>query len=90
MDSNILCFTETHLDTNIQTDYSEPYQKDRNCYGGRILMYLNSELVHDRKIELEVYWDETIWAEIKVKNTNVLIGLFKLFQLLKFEYTKST
>ena len=39
-------------------------------------MYLNSELVHNRKTELEVYWDESIWAEIKVKNTNFLIGLF--------------
>ena len=75
MDSNILCFTETHLDINIQTDflhipdYSEPYRKDRNCHGGDILMYLNSELVHNRKTKLEVYWDESIWAEIKVKNT---------------------
>ena len=39
-------------------------------------MYLNSELVHNRKTELEVYWDESILAEIKVKNTNFLIGLF--------------
>ena len=36
----------------------------------------NSELVHNRKTELEVYWDDSIWAEIKVKNTNFLIGLF--------------
>ena len=42
MDSNILRFTETHLDINIQTDflhipnYSEPYRKDRNCHGGGI------------------------------------------------------
>ena len=82
MDSNILCFTETHLDINIQTDflhipdYSEPYRKDRNCHGGGILMYLNSELVHNSKTELEVYLDDSIWEEIKVKNTNFLIGLF--------------
>ena len=82
MDSSILCFTETHLDINIQTDflhipdYSETYRKDRNCHGGGILMYLNSELVHNRKTELEVYWDESIRAEIKVKNTNFLIGLY--------------
>ena len=39
-------------------------------------MYLNSELVHNHKTELEVYWDESIWAKIKVKNTNFLVGLF--------------
>ena len=39
-------------------------------------MCLNSELVHNRKTELEVHWDESIWAEIKVKNTFFLIGLF--------------
>ena len=75
MDSNILCFTETHLDINIQTDflhipdYSEPYRKDRNCHGGGILMYLISELVHNRKTELEIYWDESIWAKLKVKKS---------------------
>ena len=34
-------------------------------------MYLNSELVHNCKIELEVYRDESIWAEIKVRNTKL-------------------
>ena len=40
------------------------------------MTYLNSELVHNRKTELEVYWGESTWMEIKVKNTNFLIGLF--------------
>ena len=39
-------------------------------------MYLNSELVHNHKTELEVYGDESIWAAIKVKNTIFLVGLF--------------
>ena len=46
IDFNILCFTETHLDTNIQTEllnlpnYSEPYRKDRTCHGGGIMIYI--------------------------------------------------
>ena len=47
--------------------YSEPYRKDRKCHGGGSIMYLNSELVHSRKAELEVYSRESIWVEIKVK-----------------------
>ena len=80
---DILCFSETHLDLNVSSDllcisnsYSKPYRKDRNCHGGGILMYINSNLFHCRRSDLELFCQESIWTEIKVKRNTYLIGLF--------------
>ena len=82
-DMEILCFSETHLDINVPTEslllsntYCEPYRKDRNNFGGGLLMYINSNLVHSRKPDLEIFCPESIWAEIKTKDETYLIGLF--------------
>ena len=82
-DLDILCFSETRLNLNVASDllcvsnsYSEPYRKDRNCYGGRLLMYINSNLFHCRRSDLELFYQEPIWTEIKVKHDTYLIGLF--------------
>ena len=82
-DMKILCFSETHLDINVPTEslllsntYYEPYRKDRNNFGGGLFMYINSNLVHTRKPDLEIFCPESIWAEIKTKNESYLIGLF--------------
>lgn len=83
LDYDILCFTETHLDANISTDesllihnYDSPYRKDRTNHGGGLLVYINSNLVHERVNELEQFWDECIWFKIKQKSNMYLIGLF--------------
>ena len=39
-------------------------------------MYINSNLVHRRRQDLEIFCAESIWAEIKVKQDIYLIGLF--------------
>ena len=82
-DFNILCFTETHLDANVSTDmlplsncYSTPYRKDRTNHGGGVMAYINSSLLHMRRLDLEIFCEESIWIEIKVKNEICLIGLF--------------
>ena len=82
-DIDILCFSETQLDFNVSTEslrlsnsYNEPYRKDRNSHGGGLLMYLNSNLIHCRRPDLEIFCPESIWAEIKVKHDTYLIGLF--------------
>ena len=83
LDFNILCFSETHLDHQVPVSdliigsaYDEPYRKDRTNHGGGLLLYLNSELVHSRRLDLEVYCDESLWVEIKVKHEAYLLGLF--------------
>ena len=75
LDFNILCFTETHLDANVPTEilflsnaYSSPYRKDRTNHGGGILAYLSSRLLHARRPDLEIFCDESIWIEVKVKS----------------------
>ena len=80
---NILCFSETHLDDNVSTEmlfltnlYSAPYRKDRINHGGGVLAYLNSSLLHARRPGLEIFCDESLWVEVKVKNELFLIGLF--------------
>ena len=80
---NILCFSETHLDNNVPTEmlflsnlYSAPYRKDRTNHGGGVLAYLNSSLLHARRPDLEIFCDESLWIEVKVKTELFLIGLF--------------
>ena len=82
-DLDILCFSEIHLDLNVSSDllcisnsYSIPYRKDRNCHGGRLLMYINFTLFHCRRSDLELFCQESIWTEIKVKHDTYLTGLF--------------
>ena len=76
-------FSETHLDLNVSSDllcisnsYSKPYRKDRNCHGGGLLMYINSNPLHRRRSDLELFCQESIWTEIKVKHDTYLTGLF--------------
>ena len=83
LDFNILCFSETHLDHQVPVSdlflcnaYDEPYRKDRTNHGGGLLLYLNSELAHSRRLDLEVYCDESLWVEIKVKHEVYPLGLF--------------
>ena len=60
----------------LSNTYCEPYRKDRNNFGGGLLMYINSNPVHSRKPDLEIFCPESIWAEIKTKDKKYLIGLF--------------
>lgn len=83
LDYHVLCFTETHLDANISTDdslqienFDTPFRKDRTNHGGGLLVYIKSNISHERVYELEFYWDESIWFKIKQMNNTYLIGLF--------------
>ena len=82
-DFNIVCFSETHLDQNISSElhsitnhFDAPYRKDRNMHGGGLLLYINSSLVHRRRPDLEIFCEEFVWAEVKVKQDIYQIGLF--------------
>ena len=60
----------------ISNCYSKPYRKDRNMHGGGLSMYINTNLVHRRRPDLEVFCNESICTEIKVKHDIILICLF--------------
>ena len=83
LDFDILCFSETHLDSQIATEslllsdsFDIPYRKDRTNHGGGLLVYLNSELIHHRRHDLEMFCEESVWVEIKMNNFSYLLGLF--------------
>ena len=83
LDFDILCFSETHLDVQVSNEFlflsdtfDRPYRKDRTNHGGGVMIYLNSQLIHVRRADLEIFCDESIWVEIKVNSVNYLLGLF--------------
>ena len=45
-------------------------------HGGGLLLYINCSLVHRRRPDLEIFCEESVWAEVKVKQDIYLIGLF--------------
>ena len=54
-DFECLCFTETHLDDNLEnlnicltSEFGIPYRKDRTNHGGGILVYVKNNLIHKR------------------------------------------
>ena len=62
LEFNVLCFTETHLDANVSTNdvlliqnYDSPYRKDRTNHGGDILVYIDSNLVHEELLNLNIF-----------------------------------
>ena len=57
LDSDLLCFTESHLDANVTTaslimssEYDIRYRKDRTNHCDGLIMYLSCELAHTRVI----------------------------------------
>lgn len=79
---HILCFCETHLDDNINTNdlilerFDEPIRKDRTHNGGGVAVYVSNMLRHTRRVDLENPRLETIWVEIKLKTHNILVCCF--------------
>ena len=60
-DFECLRFTETQLDNNIENaefflthDFAVPYRKVRTNHSGGILVYINNNLIHHRRQDLEV------------------------------------
>ena len=42
-------------------------------HGGGLLLYINSSLVHRRRPDLEIFCEESVWAEVKVKQDTYLV-----------------
>lgn len=79
-DFDILCFTETHLSDRIETSslqlkgYGLPYRKDKTPHSGGILVYVADHLLSYRMQDLEIFWDEIIWIQIKTQSEEYFIG----------------
>lgn len=78
-DFDILCFTETHLDTNISNDniaiegFNTVFRKDRNAYGGGVIIYASDSLRISRCENLEPIDTECVWTEISDPTCNILL-----------------
>nr|XP_022287616.1 uncharacterized protein LOC111100237 isoform X1 [Crassostrea virginica]XP_022287617.1 uncharacterized protein LOC111100237 isoform X1 [Crassostrea virginica]XP_022287618.1 uncharacterized protein LOC111100237 isoform X1 [Crassostrea virginica] len=69
-DFDIACFTETHLDSSILDDdltldgFTSIQRKDRNSFGGGVIIYLSSAVSAFRRKDLEPSSIECIWLEL--------------------------
>ena len=79
-DVDILCLTETHLDEAVSNsellleNFTTMFRKDRNSYGGGVLIYAKHDVVLKRREDLEPANDETIWVELIIENTKYILG----------------
>ena len=76
----LICITESHLedkvlDDDIQLDgyYDKPFRKDRNCFGGGVLVYISTTLKVKRRVDLEYDNHEFIWLQLDFSNKSVFI-----------------
>ena len=80
-DYHVVCFTETHLDDNVNNvdliwnNYHVPVRKDRNCFGGGIMIYVSKHLAFKRIPELENIHDETIWIKVCLPQESLILCL---------------
>ena len=78
-DFDILCFTETHLDSNVCNEnllldgFHTIFRKDRNSFGGGVMIYISNLLRVQRRMELEPVGLECVWLEITSRTCNYLL-----------------
>lgn len=78
-DFDVLCFTETHLDVNISNDslniegYKTSFRKDRNSYGGGVMICISDSIFASRRYDLEPNGTEILWIEIPQAIENLLL-----------------
>ncbi|MCG8048709.1 MAG: hypothetical protein N0E48_24380, partial [Candidatus Thiodiazotropha endolucinida] len=79
LDFDILCFTETHLTNDIPTDtlklegFNDPYRIDNTAHSGGLLVYISINLLCKRRPELEHISIQSIWTEIKFKDSSLIL-----------------
>jgi len=81
LDFDILCFTETHLDERVLDEtiklsnkFVSLYIKDRTNHGSGEAVYIANCISHARLTCLEMYCNESIWIELKIKSEKYLLG----------------
>ena len=80
-DVDILCLTETHLDPSIKdcdisiTNFQQIHRKDRNSFGGGVIVYSSINLNIKRRLDIESNEDEIIWVELNIDHTKYILGI---------------
>ena len=75
----IVCFTETHLDNKIANDdisldgFSSIFRKDRNAYGGGVIIYSSNNVRVSRRNDLEPANVELVWLEIDNPTSQIFL-----------------
>ena len=82
-DFDILCFTESWLDPNVNDselmldNFNIPFRHDRqDRAGGGVIVYTKDHLYCKRRHDLEIHGIECVWLEINEKSQKYLIGTF--------------
>ena len=83
LDFDILSFTETKLDANVNSSsllingFHDPIRKDRSDsrQGGGVIIYVSQSLIFKRREDLEQNMIESIWLEINCNQLKLLICL---------------
>ena len=77
---DLLAVSESHIDKDVsdndlKLDSFSPsiIRKDRNNYGGGVMIYAKNEIILTRKTELENPIDETVWVEVRAKGQTFLL-----------------
>ncbi len=79
-DFDILCFTETHLSCDVETSslrldgYGVPFRKDKTPHSGGILVYTADHIFSDRMLNLDFFWNEIVWIQVKTHRQTYAIG----------------
>lgn len=81
---DIIALTESWLNSNISNDevmfenFKKPYRADRitETNGGGIIVYVKDTYYSERRHDLELTDIESLWIEVKTKNTRILIGTY--------------
>ena len=78
-ESSIICVTESHLDTNIVDNdiiidgFSDQIlRKDRNCFGGGVLVCTSQDMCVKRRYDLNFASGEIIWYEVIILKFKIL------------------
>ena len=79
-DFSILCITESHLDHNVDNSdihidsFSDSVlRKDRNCFGGGLLVYSSHGVCLKERHDLNFDGGELIWFEVLIPNFKLLV-----------------
>ena len=78
-DIDILCLTETHLDPSVPdsdlllTNFSTIFRKDRNAFGGGVMIFSTNDILPKRRFDIESPNDEIIWIELCSDNKKYLL-----------------
>ena len=81
IDFNVFCFTETHLDVNVNNEdiFNEgfnlvPYRKDVTAHSSGLLVYVSNGLIISGNTGLENCLEESLWIVIKHKGESIVLG----------------